>query len=185
MLAKTSITLLLHSHHCIANVLIKVKALQEAKASNPVGRWWIKADACDVRCGLRESVKGLWSGDEDLGDGVVNILYSEYVSTCNELRLCAEDKNLSLNALNKIHKQFLDDIEFLEHGTTNARKKYEATLTASQRSDKTLMNLAWDLVGFEELTKQANGLKSELDNMINNLKLGLRNLVVSALGKNT
>ncbi len=58
-------------------------------------------------------------------------------------------------------------------------------MTASQRSDKTLMNLAWDLVGFEELTKQANGLKAELDNMINNLKLGLRNLVVTALGKNT
>ena len=68
--------------------------MQQAKASNPGGRWWIKADACDVHCGLHESVKGLWSGDEDLGDGVINVLYSEYVSKCNVL----------MNAWKKIQK---------------------------------------------------------------------------------
>ena len=109
----------------------------------------------------------LWSGDEDLGDGVVNILHSEYVSKCNELKSCTENNNVSINAL-KMQKQFVVDIEFLEHGTTNANKKYEAMLAASQRSEKTLINLAWDLVEFEELMKQANELKSDLDNIISN-----------------
>ena len=159
--------------------------MQQAKASNPEGRWWIKADACDVRCGLHESVKGLWSGDEDLGDGFVNTLYSEYVSKCNELKSCTENNSVSIKALKKMQKQFVVDIEFLEHGTTIAKKKYEATLAASQRSEKTLMNLAWDLVGFEELTKQANGLKADLDNIMSNLQLGCHDLAVSALGKNS
>ena len=41
-----------------------------------------------------------------------------------------------------MQKQFVVDIEFLEHGTTNAKNKYETTLAASQRSEKTLINLA-------------------------------------------
>ena len=84
-----------------------------------------------------------------------------------------------------MQKQFVVDIEFLEHGTTNAKKKYEATLAASQRLEKTLMNLAWDLVEFEELTKQANGLKADLDNIMSNLQLGRHVLAVNALGKNS
>jgi hypothetical protein len=63
-----------------------VKALQDAKASNPNGRWWIKADACDVRDGLRESVHGIWSGDEDFGDGSVESLHAEYASKCNTFK---------------------------------------------------------------------------------------------------
>ena len=46
-----------------------MEALGEAKQSNPNGRWWIKVDACDVRKGLRESMRGIWDGDEDLEDG--------------------------------------------------------------------------------------------------------------------
>ena len=42
--------------------------------------------------------------------------------------------------------------------------------------------MAWDLVGFEELMKQANGIKADLDNNISNLKLGLHGLAVSGLG---
>lgn len=39
---------------------VQIEALKQAAASNPKGRWWIKADACDVRKGLRESVHGTW-----------------------------------------------------------------------------------------------------------------------------
>ena len=48
---------------------ILVEALKKAKECNPQGRCWIKADACDVRKGLRESMRGIWAGDEDMGDG--------------------------------------------------------------------------------------------------------------------
>lgn len=57
---------------------IQVEALKQAKETNPQGRWWIKADACDVRKGLRESMHGTWAGDEDLGDGSLQALYVDY-----------------------------------------------------------------------------------------------------------
>ena len=40
------------------------------------------------------------------------------------------------------------------------------------------MKLAWDVVGFEQLLKQANNFKNELELMVNDLKLGLQNVVV-------
>lgn len=48
------------------------------KAHSPGKRWWIRADACDSRKGLRESVKGKWIGDQDVGDGVLKSLEKEY-----------------------------------------------------------------------------------------------------------
>ena len=38
----------------------------------------MKADACDIRKGLRESVAGKWAGDEDLGDKTLEELFAEY-----------------------------------------------------------------------------------------------------------
>lgn len=48
---------------------IQVVALKQLKKSNPKGRFWIKADTFDVNAALQESVKGIWNGDTDLGDG--------------------------------------------------------------------------------------------------------------------
>ena len=52
-------------------------ALKQAVDSNHSGRWWIKADAFDVRKGLRESTRGMWSGDGDLGDQSLQTLYAD------------------------------------------------------------------------------------------------------------
>ena len=38
-----------------------MQALKKAKQSIPDSRWWIKAYACDVRKGLRESMQGIWA----------------------------------------------------------------------------------------------------------------------------
>lgn len=57
---------------------MQVKALLAAKKQAPDGRWWIKADAFDVRIGLRESLKNEWSGDTDLGDGKLQELKKGY-----------------------------------------------------------------------------------------------------------
>ena len=59
-----------------------MKALEKAKEGIPTGRWWIKADACDVRNGLRERVRGTWAGDEDMGDGSLQVLFKEYKERC-------------------------------------------------------------------------------------------------------
>ncbi len=71
-----------------------MEALRQAKKSNQDGRWRIKADACDVRSGLRESMLGEWAGDKDLGSGALQLLYKEYRSRCLyvcQLGLIAQD----------------------------------------------------------------------------------------------
>ncbi|XP_031572632.1 uncharacterized protein LOC116306685 [Actinia tenebrosa] len=57
---------------------IQVEALKQLKASNPKGRFWIKADAFDVSAALQESVKGTWNGDVDLGDYRLQQLRKDY-----------------------------------------------------------------------------------------------------------
>ena len=40
--------------------------------------WWIKADGCDVVKGLWESTKGEWSGDVDLNDDHLQVLFHKF-----------------------------------------------------------------------------------------------------------
>ena len=54
--------------------------LDEAKRSHPDAWWWIKADGCDLTVGLAESVSHVWSGDEDMCDGKLQRLYTEYTN---------------------------------------------------------------------------------------------------------
>ncbi|CAH3163834.1 unnamed protein product [Porites lobata] len=58
---------------------LEVAVLKKIKERNKNGRWWIKADACDLRKGLRESMRHEWAGDCDLGDGKLQTLYQEYM----------------------------------------------------------------------------------------------------------
>ena len=60
------------------STIIQKKLLKEAHERSPKGRWWIKADACDLRKGLCESLRGEWSGDKDTGDGEVKKIHDEY-----------------------------------------------------------------------------------------------------------
>lgn len=69
-----------------------MKVLKQAKNSNPQGRWWIKADAFDVRKGSRESMRGTWSGDEDVGDGSLKNLYTYYKTRCVFVKLAKREK---------------------------------------------------------------------------------------------
>lgn len=66
--------------------------LKQAKNSNPHGRWWIKADAFDVRKGSRESMRGTRSGDEDLGDGSLKDLITDFKTRCVFVKLAKREK---------------------------------------------------------------------------------------------
>lgn len=44
-------------------------AFDQLKEANPKGRFWLKLDATDLKEAIMESVKGVWNGDVDLGDG--------------------------------------------------------------------------------------------------------------------
>ena len=53
-------------------------AFDELKEANPSGRFWLKLDATDIKEALMESMKGVWNGDVDLGDGKLQELRVEY-----------------------------------------------------------------------------------------------------------
>lgn len=73
--------------------------------SHPSARWWIKADASDVRKGLRESMRGVWAGDEDFGVGALTALYQEYQNRCaivNSLCVRSSASRLKLKGIEEI-----------------------------------------------------------------------------------
>ena len=48
------------------------------KEANPDGRFWLKLDGTDVKTALMESMKGVWNGDADIGDGTLQMTRKEY-----------------------------------------------------------------------------------------------------------
>lgn len=105
---------------------LKVKALKNVHESNPCGRWWIKADALDVRKSLRESVKGKWAGYEDLNDGELENCRTEYQSQKEFARLLGlKDISDVLLEDPRILSTILDnDLEVLRKGEVDACTKY-------------------------------------------------------------
>ena len=162
-----------------------MEALRQAAASNPNGRWWIKADACDVRQGLRESVRAQWAGDEDLGDGYVQELYQQYIADCSFVeKLTASNKlQFSLSELHQLNGLLESSVEFLSSGKAKARDSYEKVLQASRPSEKSLMELSWDLVGFEELQKKNREFSQEIMSIVNNFLCGQQKVVKTAMVK--
>ncbi|CAB3991294.1 Hypothetical predicted protein [Paramuricea clavata] len=137
---------------------VQVEALKQVKKNHPSGRWWIKADACDVRSGLRESVKGKWSGDEDLGTGELQKLYKEYNERCKSV----QQMNVLSQGFDKLKLAFQSDLHFLDIHGTLAKEVYEKAVDVPGKKQSTMMELAWSLTGFETLTKQANEFVNEL-----------------------
>ena len=56
-----------------------MEAIRKLTHSQCDARFWIKADATDVKAVLLESERGEWNGDVDLGDGKLCKLEEEYV----------------------------------------------------------------------------------------------------------
>ena len=56
----------------------QVIALKHLKEAHPNGRFWLKADACDIKSILQQSVHGEWNGDCDLGDGALQGLRRQF-----------------------------------------------------------------------------------------------------------
>ena len=136
-----------------------MEALRQAQRSNPSGHWWMKADACDVRKGLRESMRGEWSGDEDLGSGKLNEMYKEYQSRCTAVKNFGKHLTTIMNDCKTLMEQLTDDVYFLVVGISTAKEMYEKAFEAKRYSESVLMELSWDLVGYEELEKQAMEFK--------------------------
>ena len=141
-----------------------MQALKKAKQSIPDGRWWIKADACDVRKGLRESMRGIWAGDEDLGDGSLQFLFEGYKARCTFVKGIgsAGRSGLVQADVQRLLLELDNDLEFLAAGAQVANEAYNKALQGGKTSESKLMELAWSSVGFEELVKKVRGFQLEL-----------------------
>ena len=97
-----------------------------------------------------------WNGDEDLGDGTVQRLHTDYMKQrqfITGLGLKEREAVLSPDC-DVLLENFAADEKFLKEGMEKARKDYEDKRAKQKSSDAMMMSLAWELTGFEELLAQ-------------------------------
>ena len=148
---------------------IQMDMLKTSHSANPKGRWNIKADAADMRPGLMESVRQVWSGDEDLNDGKVQELHRQYTERrkfATGLGMTNRIPTLKSDLI-RIRHQLDEDDAFLEDGLKTSKESYNNKTEKTNVSQATLFGLAWDVIGYEELTKQCIKIRNAVTSVIN------------------
>lgn len=109
-------------------------------------------------------MRGTWAGDEDLGDGSLQILYADYKARCSFVRSVGtpERSRLITRDVEKLQQELLSDLEFLTTGAEVASGVYSRAIQGGRSSDQMMMELAWSVVGFEELVKKVRTFQVEL-----------------------
>lgn len=102
---------------------------------------------------MRESLQSEWNGDEDLGDGTLQRLHTEYTRHHQFITGLGlkEREGILPNDLDILLRNFKADKKFLKEGMEKVRKEKRAK---QKSSESVMMTLAWDLHGFEELLSQ-------------------------------
>lgn len=114
--------------------------------------------------GFRESMRGIWAGDEDMGDGSWQALYAEYIRRCSFLKKVDTSgrSGLIVRDVERLQTEMEEDLEFLTSGAEAANGLYSKAVGGSRSSDRTMMELAWTVVGFEELIKKVRTFQFQL-----------------------
>jgi len=73
-------------------------AFEMLKEADPNGCYWLKLDSTDLKEALMESMKGVWNGDIDLGDGKLQKLQEcdGRVNLVTDLADCVSYGNLEV-----------------------------------------------------------------------------------------
>ena len=101
------------------HIVSQTHMLDEAAKNHPDSWWWIKADGCDLIGGLSESTRGVWSGDVNLNDGVLEQqlkVYQERLSRINDIKPGVEHEGL-LRQLTVAIVELKEDLVYLQRGT--------------------------------------------------------------------
>lgn len=133
------------------------------KTAYPSGRFWIKGDGCDIKPALQQSVKGVWNGDSDLGDGTLQKLRTEYgnrIMTCKNLASPQNDLEKVMDGIENVTADLETDKQFLTQGVMKAQKAYTEKYKTPNPSKKVLMELSWERVEYSELLQQCQCLLS-------------------------
>ena len=141
------------------------------KDANPKGRFWLKADACDLKAVLQHSMRGEWNGDCDLGDGKLKVLRDQYLARvdCLDVSKLQINQNILQRQISRAIDQLECDLEFLEEGLENAQTDYQTKFDAPNSSKATLMNLCWETVEFNTLLQKSQVLSSQLEDLLTHL----------------
>ena len=108
-----------------------------------------------------ESMKGVWNGDVDLGDGKLKELRAKYddrvhlVGSLAGLESCVELET----GLRWWTDELDRDVEFLESGFKEAVEEYRKKFSNPSTAEETLKNANWNVVEFQTLLQQAQLLK--------------------------
>ena len=117
-------------------------------------RFWIKADATDVKAALLESTSGEWNGDVDLGDGKHCKLEEEYLTRKGEINDCLKVPSSPSDAsslLKEIQLKLIKDKGFLEAGLSSSLKEYQKKYDVAGTSEERLKELNWEVVEYWEV----------------------------------
>ena len=119
--------------------------------------------------GLKESVRGHWQGDVDLGDGSLQLLFGEYQSRCGLIKKIGFNAGLNNAKANieKIRTELENDLNFLNEGSEQTSKEYNDVVEKGHARENKLMELAWSVAGFQELLKKAMDMVVKLNNLLN------------------
>ena len=147
-----------HYNNCLFYI-IQGAALEALKSANPDGRFWLKLDGTDVKACLMESVKGVWNGDVDLGDGKLQQLRSEYENRLQVFKALskAESRNVLEDTLRSRLDELNADKNFLLNGLGVAIEDYRKKFNSNSTSEEALKNANWEVVEYQTLIQQAQG----------------------------
>ena len=148
--------------------IFKLTAIKQLKEAHPKGRFWLKADACDIKSVLQQSVKGQWNGDCDLGDGTLQKFRKEYEErvACLDVVSMGRDRGIIQQRLCSAIDSMAQDVSFLSEGLKKADETYQRKFNSSNTSQHVLRNLCWETVEYNTLIQQAQALSSRLDSLL-------------------
>ena len=90
--------------------------LDEAAQTHPNSWWWVKADGCDLTCGLGESTRSKWSGDVDLNDGKLQEVFEAYTKRLEfvkQVGMGSPDTAHLLHDIDTCIDQIKEDLDFI------------------------------------------------------------------------
>ena len=147
---------------------MQLAALKNLKKTNPNGRFWLKADACDIKAVLQQSTSGEWNGDSDLGDGELQLLHQEFQErvACLDVGSIQIHRDVVEQHICLALDSFRKDITFLEDGLKKADQLYQSKFNSPNTSKSMLMNLCWETVEFNTLLQKSQSLHLRLNNLL-------------------
>lgn len=125
----------------------------------------MKLDGMDVKACLMESVKGVWNGDVDLGDGKLQQLRSEYENRLQVFKVLskAESRNVLEDTLRRRLDELNTDKNFLLNGLSVAVEDYSKKFNNNSTSEEALKNANWE---YQTLIQQAQSILSTLETVL-------------------